>query len=255
MNGIFLFLAGDLGLGSFNDLLGYVVANELCPKSFRFSEEEIFHFREFDMRSGLEPLTTDGYKVFPPTRLIVVSNFSIMLKIWTRLSPVAQAAFQSVHLYVRLDGSLPPDRHPKLKVGIIDSHFHLDGFLIQYPTTLSVLERSTDSPLPVRLCYAIQNFVFPTRWPKIDIEVTGEPRLRFTLGIHPHVLVKKRPLSEFKKLERLLEDYPEAVGIGEIGIDHTTRCKCSASHNKERCREEKIETQRQFLSLVLPLAK
>ena len=53
INGIFLFLPGYVGLGSFNDLLGYVVANELCPKSFRFSEEEIFHFREFDMRSSL----------------------------------------------------------------------------------------------------------------------------------------------------------------------------------------------------------
>ena len=97
MNRIFLFLARDLGLGSFNDLLGYVVANELCPKSFQFSEEEISHFREFDRRSGLEPLTTDDYKAIPPTRLIVVSNFSIMLKIWTRLSPAALAAFQSVH--------------------------------------------------------------------------------------------------------------------------------------------------------------
>ena len=58
------------------------------------------------------------------------------------------------------------------------------------------------------------------------------------------------PLSEFKKLERLLEDYPEAVGIGEIGIDHTTRCKCSASHNKERCLEEKIETSVNFASRV-----
>ena len=94
--GFFLFLAEDLGLGSFNDLLGYVVAIELCPKSFRFSEEDIFYFGELHMRSGLEPLTTDGYKAIPPTRQIVVSNFSIMLKIWTRLSPTAQAAFQSV---------------------------------------------------------------------------------------------------------------------------------------------------------------
>ena len=75
MNGIFLFLARDLELGSSNDLLGFVVATELCPKSFRFSEEEISHFREFDMRSGLEPLMADGYKAIPPTRLIVVSNF------------------------------------------------------------------------------------------------------------------------------------------------------------------------------------
>ena len=34
MNGIFLFVGRDLGLGSFNDSLGCVVENELCPKSF-----------------------------------------------------------------------------------------------------------------------------------------------------------------------------------------------------------------------------
>ena len=61
--------------------------------------------------------------------------------------------------------------------------------------------------------------------------------------------------QKLKKLERLLEDYPEAVGIGEIGIDHTTRCKCSVPNNKEHYREEKIKTQCQFLRLVLPLAK
>lgn len=188
MNGIFLFLARDLGLGSFNDLLRFVVANELYSKTFRFSEEEITHFREFDKRSGLEPLTTDGYKAILPTRLIMVSSYSIILKLWTHLSPAARADFQSVHQYVQLDGSLPPEGHPRLNVGIIDSHFHLDGFSIQYLTTLSDLERSTDSPLPVRLFYAIQNFVFPTRWPKIDRQVVGEPRLRFTLGIHPNAL-------------------------------------------------------------------
>ena len=48
----------------------------------------------------------------------------------------------------------------------------------------------------------------------------------------------------------MLESYPEAVGIGEIGIDHTTRCKCATFHNTTRCREEKLETQRQFLRLV-----
>ena len=54
---------------------------------------------------------------------------------------------------------------------------------------------------------------------------------------------------EFRKLERKLEEYPKAIGIGEIGIDHTTRCKCCAFHNKDCCREEKIETQCQFLHL------
>ena len=255
MNGIFLFMTKNLGLGSPNDLLGFVVANELHPRSFRFSEEEIFFFREFDRRSGLEPLTADEYKSIPPTRLIVLSNYSVVLKMWTHLSPIAQSKFLAECRYVRLDGSFPPNGHPKLKVGIIDSHFHLDGFFDRYPTTLSALERSAKSEIDVHLCYAIQNFVFPARWPNIDRHMAGDPRLRFTLGIHPHVLAKGRPLDEFKKLQDMLENYPEAVGIGEIGIDHTTRCKCATFHNTTRCREEKLETQRQFLRLVLPLAK
>ena len=85
--------------------------------------------------------------------------------------------------------------------------------------------------------------------------MAGEPRLRFTLGIHPHVLAKNRPEMEFQKLKRKLEEYPEAIGIGEVGIDHTARCNCSQSHDKDRCRAEKIETQRQFLCLTLSLAK
>ena len=83
--------------------------------------------------------------------------------------------------------------------------------------------------------------------------MAGEPRLRFTLGIHPHVLVKNRPEMEFQKLKRELEEYPE--WYGEVGIDHTARCNCSESHDKDRCGKEKIETQRQFLRLTLSLAK
>ena len=55
MNGLFLFMTRNLGFGFPNDLLGFVVAMELHPRSFfRLSEKEIF-FRDFDRRSGLEP--------------------------------------------------------------------------------------------------------------------------------------------------------------------------------------------------------
>ena len=102
------------------------------------------------------------------------------------------------------------------------------------PTTLSGLERSTESKINVHLRYAIQNFVFPSRWPYVDRHMAGYQRQRFTLGIHPHVLAKGRSLAEFKKLESMLESYPEAVGIGEIGVDHTTRCKCATFRNTTR---------------------
>ena len=81
MNGIFLFMARELGLGGIHDLLGYVVAHNIYPNIFRFSEDELFFFREFDRRSGLEPVIADCYKEIPPSRLIVLSNFSVFTRL------------------------------------------------------------------------------------------------------------------------------------------------------------------------------
>ena len=65
-------------------------------------------------------------------------------------------------------------------------------------------ERSMHVPFSATLRFAIQKFVFPSRWFKIGRQMAGEPRLRFTLGIHPHVLAKNRPEMEFQKLKRKL---------------------------------------------------
>ena len=160
MNGIFLFMVRELGLGGIHDLLGYVVAHNLYPNIFRFSEDELFFFRDFDRRSGLEPVIADCYKEIPPSRLIVLSNFSVFTRLLARLSPSVRLAVLSVHQYIRSDGSSLLYRHPKITVGIIDSHFHLDGFSHQHSTTLSDLERSMNIPFSATLRFAIQNFVF-----------------------------------------------------------------------------------------------
>ena len=97
-------------------------------------------------------------------------------------------------------------------------------------------------PFSLMLRCDIQNFVFPSRWFKIGRQMVGEPR--YTLGIHTHVLAKNRPEMECKKLQRKLEEYPEVIENGQVGINHTTRWKCSEPHDKNRCREEKIVTQR-----------
>ena len=82
INGIFLFMARELGLCGIYDLLGYVVAHNLYPKFFRFSEDELFFFRDFDRRSGLEPVIANCYKEIPLSRLIVLSNFSVFTRFW-----------------------------------------------------------------------------------------------------------------------------------------------------------------------------
>ena len=69
INGIFLFMASELGLGGIHDLLGYVVVHNLYPNIFHFSEDELFFFRDFDQRSGLEPVIADCYKEIPNVSL------------------------------------------------------------------------------------------------------------------------------------------------------------------------------------------
>ena len=69
------------------------------------------------------------------------------------------------------------------------------------------------------------------------------PVLLLICGIHPHVLAKNRPDSEFHKLKAKLEEYPQAVGIGEIGLDYTTTCRCFTFHNSTTCRKAKIFSQ------------
>ena len=123
----------------------------------------------------------------------MLSNFSVYTRLLAQLSLAVCLAILSVHQYIRLDDSSLPNGHHKMTVGIIDSLFRLDLFSNQHSTTLSDLERSMNIPFSVMLSFAIQNFVFPSRLFKIGRQMVSEPKLRFTLGIHPHVLAKNRP--------------------------------------------------------------
>ena len=49
--------------------------------------------------------------------------------------------------------------------------------------------------------------------------------------------------------------HPEAVGIGEVGLDITVTCMCCSGHDSKRCITSKIEAQRRFLRPPLQLAK
>ena len=71
----------------------------------------------------MEPVIADCYKEIPPSRLIVLANFSVFTRLLARLSPAVRLAVFSVHQFIRPDGSSLPYGHPKLTVGIFDSHF------------------------------------------------------------------------------------------------------------------------------------
>lgn len=252
VNGVFLFISHQLGLASISDLLNYIVAHKLFPTTLRFTEEEFVFLSEFDRRAGLEPLAPSGYMCLPPVRICVMSHYDIMLILINQLTDSAKLSLKSLIRYAEIDGSSPPTGYPKLKMGIIDSHFHLDLLSGRTNKSLSDLESSLTTQTHLR--FGIANFVFPTHWEKIDKHII-DPRIRVTLGVHPHVIKKSTAMHYFHKLEDIVSLNPTAVGIGEVGLDLTTTCHCRQVHNKRQCQVGKIEGQRQFLRPAFQLAK
>ena len=255
INGLFLFLSQQIGIGSPIELLGCAVVRELSPHLLRFSEDELFFLREFDSRAGLEPVSSSVYMSVPPTRLIALTHPELMTRLVSQINHQAVSQLKWYTRYSLADGSSLPDGYPTLKRGIIDTHFHLDKLSVNKCISLSDLEAS--NLLKIRLPFAIANYVFPDRWYLLGVKVRADTRLRFTLGIHPHLLTGSEVYSYYGELERMLHDFPEAVGIGEVGLDYTTSCRHRFCYtgSKSACKAQKIKAQKRFLRLCLQLAK
>ena len=166
---------------------------------------------------------------FPSVRLIALTYYKMMAAVLPRLSIAARIAFKSVFRYVNLNGSSLPLRRPRLKMGIINSHFHLDSLSTDLLTPQQGLK--TSKIFEVSLLFGRANYVYPSRWSAILYHMGADPKLKFTLGIHPHMITMDNYQSQYFKLERKLEACPEAVGIEEICLDHTTTCRCNERHN------------------------
>ncbi|MCG8046072.1 MAG: TatD family hydrolase, partial [Candidatus Thiodiazotropha endolucinida] len=252
MNGLFLFLSQELGLGSPIDLLGCAALQGLAPSSVKFSEEEYFFLREYDQRAGLEPLQLGEYMVIPPTRLICLIHPELMSRLAFHLNPQAMTRFQSFTRYSLANGSNPQSGHPVVKRGIIDTHFHLDSFFGRQNQSLSDLEHSES--LPIHIPFAIANYVFPKRWHLLSDHVRADPRLRITLGVHPHMITNDQVDQLYGRLKGLLDTYPESVGVGEVGLDLTTQCR-HGCYDQKHCCDQKVQGQRRFLRLAFQIAK
>ena len=71
-------------------------------------------------------------------------------------------------------------------MGIIDSHFHMDSLSTDLLTPQQGLKNSMTSE--VSLLLGVANFVYPSRWSAIRYHMGADPKPKFTLGIHPHMI-------------------------------------------------------------------
>ena len=112
--------------------------------------------------------------------------------------------------------------------------------------------------MKIHLPFVIANYVYPTKWDFIGDHVWEDPRIKLTFGIHPHMIAKApflAAIDQSRRLEEMFGKHPEALGIGEVGLDFTATCRCSSGHDSRKCIASKIDAQRRFLRPTLQLAK
>ena len=249
MCGVMNFIIVELGLETFADVLHFVTVEELYPEYITlFSEEECFFFREFDQRAGWTPLTRLEYSTFPPTRPSVIMHYHILVRLLNMLGRASWQKFKTLSHYALPSGFHSPPGHLVLKIGIIDSHFHLDELLRRTGRSFRDLGSSAASNNP--LIYAIANYMYV--YPRV--QVASDPRIKITLRLHPHMVLAQTWQTDLARLRGLTRTHPDFVGIGEVGLDFTTTCKCRTRHNMQQCRTSKIESQRLFLREAILLA-
>ena len=82
-----------------------------------------------------------------------------------------------------------------------------------------------------------------------------DSRLKFTLGLHPHMVTKANYEFYLQKIEYMFQQHPQALGVGEIGYDLTSTCKHPNHYDKNKCVREQQKAQLLFLRQGVRLAK
>ena len=235
MCGLMHFIITELGLETMADVLHFIDVEELYPQSLAlFSEEECFFLREFDRRAGWKPLNNLEYCQLPPKRPSVIMHYSILVRIINMLGNTSWRKLKSLSHYALPSGFHSPPGHLVLKLGIIDSHFHLDELLGRTKLSFKVLESSAVTSY--RVLYMIANYVYPSKWKFIEKQILLDPRIKFTIGLHPHMVYKQTWQGHLANLVGLTQRFPGFIGIGEVGLDFTTTCRCQKRHNKLACK-------------------
>ena len=135
----------------------------------------------------------------------------------------------------------------------MDGHFHPDQIPMDklHGVEQTLMELNN---IPF-LTLVIANCVYSSSWPKIE-EIIQDNRFPYTIGIHPHMVQScKMSAQDFVNVTKA---EPKCVGVGEIGLNYTTSCLCkhhSGRWQKEKCAQEKIQAQKDFLEDLLPQLK
>ena len=182
-------------------------------------------------------------QVSPPSGLTSLLHWRIIVSLLAQLPKERQALFKNWN---------ESEVIPRLRMPITHAHFHLD--MLKKSTQLATFHKIetavTFGTELLPLTCAIANYVYPSSWSQIS-DVDEDERLYFTVGLHPH-MANHTVLIPF-----LLDflNHPKCIGIGEIGLDYTSSCRCQnhkSRYERERCQKKKHQRQEAFLDSLLP---
>ncbi|XP_062605129.1 putative deoxyribonuclease TATDN2 [Saccostrea cucullata] len=259
MNGLLHRICYHIGLGSLDNLLCFVVEKHLYvetinPAASDFTDGEVELLNLYEDANGLA--RSQCFSIHPPTSVASLVHWRIICNLLQLLLPAGQRDVIATMQELTFSGNLLApvlslSRPDLLQQHFGDSHFHLDILLSRTRLRdFSALEDEFGDP-DFRLSVAIANYVFPEHWERFR-QQARDPRIYLTFGLHPHT-VKSDYSMEL--LRELLKE-PGCVGLGEVGLDFTTSCRCSPRcQSLKRCKKESIARQRAFLREILPLAK
>ena len=250
MYGVLLFFINHLGLSSFFELLQYVLSNNLFPPQ-QIESETMFDHGQIRLLKELSSClalgnTPDVLHVSPPNHIVCHLHWKILAQLLSRLNSDLREDFRTISFPVRLPNQVYLG-HP---TSYIDSHCHIDKVFQSSGFQNFRDFESYCQPCDVALQYCICNFVFPYLWPGLEYL----PMIRGSIGVHPRFV---KPHHEDEHVAQV-NDYLAGggfVGVGEVGLDYTTSCRCKPPcRDRHKCRNDKIEAQLNFLGKVIPLA-
>jgi TatD DNase family protein len=252
---------------SLRDLLEYIQDEELYPTlhpgQVPFDEDDIHLLQSYEAENKVR----GPHFNMPPAAVASLLHWRILGSLIKKLTPEQRKEIMDLEKYTTYEGSpiLRLDIRPPTAaiLPFADSHFHLDSLLHKEGcSNFHELEQTLHSP-GMLLQFGVANCVFPSNWWKMKvlmdkqleegIDTSTLQRVEYTFGVHPHFTGSPFSWGHLKQLIR----HPLCVGVGEVGIDHTTFCKTCrpACTTPTECAARMKATQLRFLKDLLPLVK
>ena len=255
MNGLLHYLKFKLDLDSLDCLLQYAQTNCELPPNSEFSDMEKRMLRSYEVNCGNSDICV--HTLVPLNSIASLLHWRVLTSLLCTLTPRDQEEFKQLAMPLSASGfpiRVSPSQEGQ-SYSLFDSHFHLDQTLVKCGySTFAELKAAIEPSGDVVLQFGVANYVYPSSWHKSSIQVGGNFVVRTSYGVHPHFVQSESIEDYAEQLEQLLQD-PICVGLGEVGMDSTSRCRVCVGYCKDPslCAERKLRVQEDFLKRVVPL--